>query len=749
MRYHFLAIILILCFLPIILNGQGIVRGKVFDSNSKEPLTGVYVIYGKSLGTTTDNKGNWQIKADPGTINFSFKFIGYKPVAQHITIKDGETIELNTALETEIQAINQIVVSADRIEQKIAELTVSLDVIKSDFLAGSHITDAQELISKVPGIEVLDGQASVRGGSGFSYGVGSRVLALIDGLPLLAPDAGSIKWQFLPLENLAQIEIIKGASSVLYGSSALNGIINLRTADATNIPNTQFFAETGVYGTPKNRNWVWWSSPRSFSNFSFSHLQKIGKTDVGLGLNITSDMGYRKYNDEKLGRISLRIKHHNAKIDGLVYGLNLNGGYTTKRDFILWEDGTTGGLKQDTSTVSLLHGSFYAIDPFITYYKPGRFKHELRMRVQSMNNKFPVRTQNNADAFSVYTEYQLWYKLFDFLSITAGASETWNKVRSNFFGNHDGLNLAGFTQFEIKPVDKLKFVAGIRVEQNSLDTVHDKIVPIFRAGINWQAADYTFIRASFGQGARNPSIAEKFAVTTLGSVKIYPNPFVQAETGWSSEIGLKQGIQFAGMTGQADISFFLSQNKDMIEYVFGLYPDRNTGLFDLGFQATNIEQSRVYGSEIEFMLNKLIGEFSTTVTGGYTFIYPVEFNSFTNKNTDIYLKYRRKHNGKLSINTTWKKFDLGVNFYVRSKILNIDDVFINPASRETILPGFYDYWTGHNTGYFLTDVNIGYRVSKMLSLSLAVKNLTNTEYMGRPGDIQPQRNFSIRLSGKF
>ena len=58
--------------------------------------------------------------------------------------------------------------------------------------------------------------------------------------------------------------------------------------------------------------------------------------------------------------------------------------------------------------------------------------------------------------------------------------------------------------------------------------INDKIVPIFRTGINWQAADYTFLRASFGQGYRYPSIAEKYASTTLGSVKIFPNPYCHA-----------------------------------------------------------------------------------------------------------------------------------------------------------------------------------------------------------------------------
>ena len=50
---------------------------------------------------------------------------------------------------------------------------------------------------------------------------------------------------------------------------------------------------------------------------------------------------------------------------------------------------------------------------------------------------------------------------------------------------------------------------------------------------------------------------------------------------------------------------------------------------------------------------------------------------------------------------------------------------------------------------FLIDGNMGYKINNILTLSLAVKNITNTEYMGRPGDIQPQRNFSLRLAGKF
>jgi iron complex outermembrane receptor protein len=735
--------------LPGVVSAQTLVTGKVYDRQSNEPLPGAHVIFGRGTGTSTDENGFFSFTATPGKLSVEFKFVGYRAHTEILELTSGETRELTVMLEPEAQLIDQIVVSADRMEQKKSELTVSMDVIKPEYLYRTHITDAQELITRTQGIEVLDGQASIRGGSGFSYGVGSRVLALIDGLPMMSADAGNIKWNFLPLENLAQVEVIKGASSVLYGSSALNGVINFRTADATNVPLTTFFIEGGIFGSPRNQEWKWWDSARLFGNASFSHLQKVGNTDVGVGVNLTSDRGYRKYNDENLGRISLKLKHHSSRTEGLKYGLNLNAGTTYKTDFILWEDATTGALKQDTSTVSSLHGYFFTADPFISMGGAGKIKHDFRMRYQYTSNRFPVRTNNDASAFSIYGEYVFYYKITDYLNFTAGASENWSNVISEFFGDHKGLNVAGFAQAEVRPVSRLKISAGIRVEQNSLDKEKDRLVPVFRTGLNWQAADYTFLRASFGQGYRYPSVAEKYATTTLGSVRVFPNPGVEAESGWSTELGVKQGLIIGELRGEGDLSFFFSQNSDMIEYVFGIHQDPATGQSDLGFKATNVEQSRIYGGEIEIMLGRSFGKVMATVAGGYTYIYPVEYNSFTGQSTDIYLKYRKKHTARMSLTASSDRIDFGVDMYARSKTLNIDDVFLNPLTREEILPGFYDYWMENNTAYFLMDANVGYRLTGNLKLSAALKYLTTTEYMGRPGDIQPHRNFSLRLSGRF
>lgn len=748
MRHFVLLSIILNCSFPLV-SGQGFVMGKVTDHVTSEPLEGVYVMYGKGEGTLTDPDGAYFLKPGAGNITITFRFVGYREAVRNVQVENGDTVKLNVALETELKEIGQIVVSANKTEQKVAELTVSMDVLKSVDFSKNHITNTEELINKTPGIEVLDGQASIRGGTGFSYGVGSRVLALIDGLPVLSPDAGNIKWQFLPLENISQIEIIKGASSVLYGSSALNGIINFRTATASSRPDTKFFAETGIYGNPRNRNWIWWNSPRVFSDISFSHLGKEGNNDIGLGINLSNDNGYRKYNDEALARVSLRLKHYNQNFAGLVYGLNVNTGYNRKTDFVLWENAEYGALKQDTSSVSKLDGSFVAIDPFITFDNKGPLKHDLKLRFQSAVNRFPVRTNNNSNAISLYGEYQFDYRFGDFLGVIAGVAANNSIISSNLYGDHNGFNLAGFTQVEGSPSPRIKIVGGIRLEHNSLDNINDRVVPIFRTGINWQVAEYTYLRGSYGQGYRYPSVAEKYAATTLGTVRIFPNPDISSETGWNAEAGIKQGLRLGEFTGQADLSVFISRNKNLIEYIFGYYPDLQTGNYNFGFQATNLEQSRIYGYELEFLLNRRIGRMNTTFSGGYTYIVPEEYNPLSGKSTGNYLKYRRKHSLKLSGTAGSKKIETGLDLYYKSRLLNIDDVFLNEMTREKILPGFYDYWLKDNKGYLLLDGNIGWNISEKFSLSLAVKNITNKEYMGRPGDIQPQRNYSLRLTGNF
>jgi len=747
---RFFIILFILSFFTINnLYSQTIVKGVVYDVSGSKPLEGVHVIYGPNDGTVTNMSGEYSFITEPGSLLITFKFLGYTTLNKTIDVIENRSLVLNVTLQESINELEEIVISADKNEHKVSESTISMEILKPKSITQNHITNAGDIIKQSSGIEILDGQASIRGGSGYSYGAGSRVLVLIDGLPVLSTDAGDVKWHFLPLENLSRLEIIKGASSVLYGSSALNGIINLITADPGLDPQTKYSVSGGIYDNPNRKSWDWSETPRMFSSASFFHSRKIGNTDMSIGSNLFYDQGYRKLNDSKWGRLNFKLKHYSKKYKSLSYGLSLNSMMVEKRDFLLWENAYNGGLIQNESTAMLFNGFILTVDPYISINKNNRIKHDLKARYQSTINKLPDNEENNSNANSFYTEYKFWYRIIDNLNLTLGAAQQASNITSNFYNNHKGFNIAGYTQINYRPIERLKLIGGIRLEQNSLDGLKDPFKPILRAGINYQAFKYTFIRASYGQGYRYPSVAEKHAYTTVGAIKIYPNSEIRPETGWSAELGIKQGMDIGGWKGQVDMAVFYSQNTDLIEYVFGLYPNLLTEEFDFGFMASNLENSRVTGAELEFMASKNIGEIALNLITGYTYINPVEINAVTKVSTGRYLKYRSKHSAKIILNTEYKKWGIGLNFFYKSKMLNIDNVFLNPSTREDFLPGFFTYWNNNNTGYFITDINLTYNFNIHSSISVAVKNLLNEEYMGRPGDIQAQRSFSLQYSRQF
>ena len=82
----------------------------------------------------------------------------------------------------------------------------------------------------------MDGQPSIRGGSGYSYGAGSRAMVLIDDLPILTADVAEVKWNFLPVENIdlknvKQVVIIGIGGSSL-GLKAIDSILRPYTPGA-------------------------------------------------------------------------------------------------------------------------------------------------------------------------------------------------------------------------------------------------------------------------------------------------------------------------------------------------------------------------------------------------------------------------------------------------------------------------------------------------------------------------------------
>jgi len=225
------------------------INGQIKDADTREILTGVNIVADGKLGTTSDNQGNYHLRLPIGTHEIQFSFVGYLSRIKTIKLKSGDSLHVDILLTQEVVNLNTAVVSAGKFRQKLSDITLSMAVIKPDFIQNTNTLNMESAVNKIPGVEVLDGQASIRGGGGYSYGAGSRVLVLVDDLPILTADASQVKWNFLPIENIDQVEIVKGAASALYGSSALNGVINIRTAWPGLQPETHITAYGGFYAT--------------------------------------------------------------------------------------------------------------------------------------------------------------------------------------------------------------------------------------------------------------------------------------------------------------------------------------------------------------------------------------------------------------------------------------------------------------------------------------------------------------------
>ena len=104
----------------------------------------------------------------------------------------------------------------------------------------------------------------------------------------------------------------------------------------------------------------------------------------------------------------------------------------------------------------------------------------------------------------------------------------WNKLNLSFGSRYEHFQVTSEEKFFIDGDSINKYISG---------------KPVFRAGANYQVGKATYLRSSWGQGFRFPSMAEMFISTIYSGMEIFPNPELKPETGWSAEIGLKQGLK--------------------------------------------------------------------------------------------------------------------------------------------------------------------------------------------------------------
>jgi outer membrane receptor protein involved in Fe transport len=781
MKRTFLFVFSLFLYTSILIAQESIISGHVLDAKTGIPLSFASVKINHLNATKVDSLGFFKIKVEAGKYKITISKIGYASLFQTVNIGFEESLNLNFYLESFTNQLNTLVISSSKQEKLLAKETVSIVSIDQHLISSTNANNLSEILNKVPGVSVIEGQAIIRGGVGWSYNVGSRVMVMLDGMPLMGPDVGDVQWDFLPIEAAENIEVLKGPSSVLYGSSATSGTVTLNTGWPTIKPETKIQTYQGIMNNPRTKEGIWWeqtSQPFTSGAF-FSHKQKFGQFDLVASGNVDMQRSFIQQNDSYRARFYVKTRYRFEKIKGLQVGLSVNTMFKKAGHFFLWGGGDTGYYKPWQGSTGQDFYRIWSVDPYITYTKPNDYT--LTLRLQHYNiTRFVDTTQytnnlNNAIANTQALDMNLqkfWFKGF---TTTSGAyfSRIW--AAGNVYpGDHSGYSAAAFTQADYQ-YKKFHFDAGLRYEFNALGAIQETVRPLFRAGINYQPKQKTFFRLNYGEGYRFPTIAERYVQDNLKSLSVYPNPDLKSETGWYTEIGLKQGFSVGkNFNASIDFAFFWQEYHNLIEFHFAQW-DSNTYSIDTippylhyhiaspaGFKAVNIDFSRTAGAEFTLEGSGKIGELGIRTLCGYTYIYPVDlnadpslqnfgnymngffrtFNDFNSTDKSTTLAYRNRKLVKTDIEFFYKKFMFGYSANYYSSFDKVD-------ARLDLIIGYSDFLNAHNNGDLVQSVRFGYDISQNVTAAFLINNLDNVEYSIRPARMEPPRTFNLQFKMRF
>ncbi len=723
------------------------IEGRVILATTAEGIKNVKIICksnGKELSTFSNDTGYYKFENidTPATLNVNH--YGYKPLERMV---DKEYIYI--VLEENTYTLNDVVVTSGKTSQKITDVTVSIAILKPKLIENTNSIKMDAAVENIPGVNIIFGQANIRGGSGFSYGTGSRVLLMLDDMPMLSADAADIKWDAMPVENIKQVEIVKGASSALFGSGAMGGVINIRTAEPSIVPFTKINVFTGVYDNPANPNFKIFKQRQSTNGINVFHSQTEKNTGITFAVYSLRDDGYRQYEAANNKRLSIGLKQKFDKVKGLQVGVYASFFSAQVGSFLFWKQADSPFLAFPHTASSMINKR-YNIDPYVEYAKPNNYKIILRSRIYvTDNNNYSADTY---DTIGVHTKATLAYNEFQYqkyytniekrfkLTLTTGAVYTINNIKSDsLYHDHKGYNAAAYLQADGK-WHKLNLSAGIRYEQNKIDDRKTEGLPVYRFGVSHPLAKYTFIRASYGTGYRFPSVAERYINTSASAIRVLPNPNIKSETGQSGEIGIKQGVKIGKWMGYADLAGFWNQYNNMVDFMY--VPDPTALYF--AFQTQNTaKKARITGLDASIGGEGKIKKTLLSILAGYTFIEPVYLDSvFSDSVKKIepnykYLQSRFRHTWKVNADLEYKGFSVGVTYKFNSYMLRVNDYL------EGLVFGSKQYRLAHNNGYSLWDFRVGYAYKKH-KFSFVIKNLTNTEYMFYLGNIGAPRSFTLQ-----
>ena len=749
---------------------SGAIQGTVIDDINNSIISDVklkLVSRKDSYETSTDLLGNFKFENLPyGNYTLTLDRLGYKKkTISSIIIEEGEIKNEKyflTPIDIEIERIN---VTAEKTELTLKQTPSSINIVTAEDIKNINPLTFDNILSTVQGVTVFKTSGinvqslSIRGSSDVAGGgIGNRVLLLLDGRPSLTGDSKGALWSLIPISIIDRTEIVKGAFSSLYGSSAIGGVVNVITKKPTYKPFTSISANFGFY-EKLNDSLRFTNGLLSFSGVDILHSNTLKKLAYLVNFNFKQNDGYVMQTDymfySGIAKIMYDVIHNRD--------LEITLQYTKSRSGFphYWRKDPGGysmpyrvapyyyGDKIDKETQSL--DIFYTAIPGSNIKYTSRFYYYKLFSRSLYNPNNPVTIQFSQEPSKGYETYitsynfgnisQIDFKFSDRNYFIGGTDLQWNVVRSSpvevLYGNQQVNNFGIFIQDQYKIIkDKsgnsiLSTTAGLRLDYNGyvgfnkFTQLSPKLSFLFTPDAGNIIFENTSFRILAGRAFRAPSIAELYFKKELfGGFDFVFNPNLKPEEMISAEVGFRKQYD---KRFTLDVSAYINEYDNMIQYV------NIGGALNGPFQVQNIAKAQIKGLEFLIDYNSSFNFLKEQFGYGFSVNYSlIDAKDLSEGRKDDYLPYKPMHILNFSTDLGWYGFNFNVSGKYQSKV--DEDLF-------------YKYEEPKE--YFIMDIKLSKRLFNKATIFIAVNNLLNESYQELERTQAPNRNYNSGIRIEF
>ena len=708
-------------------NGGPTIAGTIVDADANTPLANVTVLVpGTLLRAVTGTDGRYQI-ADiaAGVYSVQALRIGYQAAtASGVRVDSGQARVLDMAMKRSFVELNSVVVTASRGESRPSNVPASIASLPRSEIIDRGAYRLDQALPFVPGVVFNDGDIDIRGSTGVSEGIGSRVLVLLDGHPVLSANGAEVDFSAVPILDVDRVEVIKGPYSALYGGNALGGVVNIITTPISDQPQTLIDAHYGSYDTPSEFRYT--GKGLTDGGFELQHARRFGDLGARFVIGREANTGFRQDDpfDQWLLRTKLMYPADAAHPSSLyaVWSNERSGNFFSWLDpsapFAVdphhahdyqWYDKVSVGA----NVIAFANQTvLIQVSPYLDYNNSSNhFYQDTISAFQSLNPVTPADSAADRVLARGDTLNTAFHRATKFgaaaqvsltpggvggrQSVIAGAEESATSVQADALATVPQLHDWGlYAQDAITISRAWTATLGGRVDSHT-STGSAETVFSPKVGIVFRASNALSFRVAASRGYRAPSAIEQFVNQYQQNVHVVPNPSLRGETAWSEEIGATEDLGRVWLDG----AVFESNYHNLIE------PEAiNLEFSEFSFQ--NVTTARIRGLDAGTKVSVIPDWVNLALT--YLYLDTVDLTPHSTLFGSP-LPYRSRHNATGSLDFLGGLCGLDVRY--RSRVEQVQLYETDPRSPIT-----------------LVDVRLAYRVHGVV-LQAKASNIFQAQYV--------------------